>query len=245
MNCAEMRDLYALYALGVLEDDESKVELRAHLLRHCPECSAGVKSAALLGGDLGLLAPAAEPSAKLRQKVLASVGAVHESRRLLTFAFATAACGLAAAVFIGVQAEKRREASRQTEIHLSAENARLSQAIEWFSLPETRQAVFGPGAEPSHAPPGGRVLVNSRLGVLLLASRLQPLPAGKIYELWIIPKGRSPQPAGLFQPSPSGPTVFLRSGPLDAQNVAAIAVSIEPGAGSSSPTTTPILVAAL
>ena len=245
MICGELRDLYELYALDALEDDENKEELRAHLLRKCPTCSAGVKRAALLGADLGLFAPVSQPSPNLRRRVLAGVGAVHENRRLLTFAFSTAALGLFAAVFIGVQAEKQRDASGRIESRLGAENANMRQAIDWFSLPETRQAVFGTGAQPTNAPPSGRVLVNARRGVLLMASHLQSLPPDKIYELWLIPKGRSPQPAGLFHSSPSGPTLFLRSGPLDAANLAAVAVSVEPAAGSSAPTTTPIVVAAL
>ncbi len=245
MNCVELRDLYELYALDALEDDERKEELRGHLLRNCPDCSAGVKRAALLGGDLGFLAPDSRPSSKLRRKVLASVGATRENRGWLVFAFATAACGLLAAVFVGVQAEKQREASGEIQNRLGAENARMREVIDLFGLPETRQAVFGTGAEPSNAPPSGRVLIHPRRGVLLMASHLPSLPPDKIYELWLIPKGRSPQPAGLFHSSPSGPTLFLRPGPLDAQNLAAVAVSVEPASGSSAPTTTRILVAAL
>lgn len=245
MNCGDLRDLYELYALGALEEDEDRAELRAHLRRNCPTCAAGVKRAGLFGADLGLLAPASQPSPQLRRRVLASVGAPQTDRRLLVFAFAAAALGLLAAVLLGVQSERQREASLQIESRLGAENARMREVVDWFALPETRQVVFGTGAQPANAPPGGRVLVNPARGVLVMASHLQALPADKIYELWLIPKGRAPLPAGLFHSSPTGPTLFVSSGPVDVGVLAAIAVSVEPAAGSSAPTTTPILVAAL
>jgi len=60
--------------------------------------------------------------------------------------------------------------------------------------------AFGKG----QAPPRGRVFVNRGRGVVLLASNLPPAPNGKIYELWLIPKGQAPIPAGLFQTDAQG-----------------------------------------
>ena len=71
---------------------------------------------------------------------------------------------------------------------------------EWPSAilygPSTVEASFG-GSQPR--PPRGKVFVNPSQGVLLIASNLPPTPADKIYEMWLIPKGAKPIPAGLFQ----------------------------------------------
>jgi anti-sigma-K factor RskA len=101
---------------------------------------------------------------------------------------------------------------------------------------------FGKG-QP--APPHGNVLLNPKLGVMLIASNLPPAPSGKIYEMWVIPKGGAPRPAGLFQSTSGGTAMHVLSGPVDASTVAAIAVTLEPEAGSAGPTTTPIIAAAV
>jgi anti-sigma-K factor RskA len=108
--------------------------------------------------------------------------------------------------------------------------------------PETRQVVFGNTAP---APPQGRVLVNARHGVLLLASNLPAAAAGKTYELWVIPKDGSPKPSGLFKSDSSGAAMYLSNGPLDVSRTAAVAVTLEPESGSPAPTSTPVIVAAL
>jgi anti-sigma-K factor RskA len=99
---------------------------------------------------------------------------------------------------------------------------------------------FGQGAPQ---PPRGNVFVNPASGVLLIASNLPALESGKTYEMWVIPKGGAPKPAGLFQSDKQGNAVHLLSGPIDAAATGAIAVSVEPEAGSQAPSTTPIIVA--
>ena len=76
----------------------------------------------------------------------------------------------------------------------------------------------------------------------LIAKYLPAAQAGKTYEMWVIPKGGAPRPAGLFQ-SQGGTAMHILSGPVDMASVGAIAVTLEPEAGSSAPTTTPIIVA--
>jgi anti-sigma-K factor RskA len=91
------------------------------------------------------------------------------------------------------------------------------------------------------------VYVQARRGVLLMSSNLPQLPAGKTYEMWMIPKGASsaPQPAGLFRPDASGSAMHVQAGPVDVATLGTVAVTVEPEAGSSAPTTTPVIVAPL
>jgi anti-sigma-K factor RskA len=87
------------------------------------------------------------------------------------------------------------------------------------------------------------VFVHPRLGVLLIASNLPPAASGRIYEMWLIPKGGAPRPAGLFQSEPAGTALHILSGPVDTSTLSVIAVTLEPDTGSPAPTTTPIIVA--
>ena len=81
-------------------------------------------------------------------------------------------------------AQLQAESAAQTR-----ELARLNEAFAILNQPEAKQVVFG-GAAPQ--PPRGRVFLDPMRGVLLLASNLPPAPAGKIYEMWVIPKGGQP-----------------------------------------------------
>jgi anti-sigma-K factor RskA len=122
-----------------------------------------------------------------------------------------------------------------------AELERLRPIVEFLRQAETRVVTFG---ESAKQPPRGRVLVNPSRGVVLMAANLPALPAGRTFQMWLIPKGAgsTPRPAGLFQ-AVDGVAVHLQTGAVTADNAAAVAVSIEPSEGSAAPTTTPILVA--
>ncbi len=117
-------------------------------------------------------------------------------------------------------------------------NARA--ALKFLNEPETKQVVFGQG-QPK--PPRGRVFVNPNRGVMLMVANLPQAPAGKLYELWLIPKTGAPQPAGLFQSDSQGNALYLREGLVDLSKTGAVAITLEPEAGSNAPTTTPLFVA--
>ena len=97
--------------------------------------------------------------------------------------------------------------------------------------------------EGATQPPQGKVFLNPNRGVLLLAANLPPAPAGKIYEMWVIPAGGKPVPAGLFQTESNGSGVHLFRGPVDVASTGAVAVTLEAAEGAPQPTSTPIIVA--
>ena len=76
---------------------------------------------------------------------------------------------------------------------------------------------------------------------ILLSSPLPPLPKGKVYQAWTLPKGaKAVQPSLTFSPNADGVAVVAL--PVDASKVGAVAVSVEPEGGSKTPTTTPTFV---
>ena len=121
---------------------------------------------------------------------------------------------LAACVALGIFWIDHTRRERVAEIAfrgVDSENARLKDVLALLNAPETVVRVSSEGAAK---PPQGKVFVHPDRGVLLLASNLPPAPAGKIYEMWVIPASGNPVPAGLFQTESNGTAVHLRTGPV-------------------------------
>ena len=232
MTCEQLRDHYDLYALDIAEEPQ-RAEISAHLNRGCEVCVPEVKRALETAALMGAAAPAAEPSRKLRRRILASVGV--ESRPLSWIVAWTAAAAVAAMLLLLIFVARDRAKYVQ-------EALRSREALAILYGPRTVEASFG-GAQTQ--PPRGTVFVNPSQGVLLIASNLFPTSADKIYEMWLIPKGAKPVPAGLFQSHGDGQALHVHPGAVDIAATAAVAVTIEDQAGALQPTTTPLIVASL
>jgi hypothetical protein len=231
--------MYELYALGVLEAEE-KAEIDAHLARGCEACRRGLADALALNAMLLTIGPAEKPSGRLKHRLLASIG--YERPGWFWTGALAAALMLALAVWMGTQERERSNQladARKQLLQVTGERDRLNQAVRFLSDPETRPASFGRGQQ---APPRGYVFVHPQLGVMLIASNLPAAGAGKTYEMWVLPKVGAPRPAGLFQ-SDGMRGLHILAGPLDMDALDAIAVTLEPEAGSAAPTTKPIIVA--
>ena len=234
MTCDELKDMYELYALGLLEAEERE-EADAHLGRKCAACQESLNHALALNAVLMTGSEDAAPSRRLRRRVLASVGIERSS---WTWAAAlAAACMLVLALWLGVQEQNRQQeliAARQTLMRVQGDRDKMLEAFRFLNQPETRQVGFQKG-------PRGNVFVNSQSGVLMIAANLPQLTPGQIFEMWLIPKGGAPRPAGLFTAAPSGDAFHILSGPVDIASLGAVAVTVEPEAGSAAPTSTPII----
>lgn len=93
-------------------------------------------------------------------------------------------------------------------------------------------------------PDGGsaRIVYSANRGEgWFLADGMAPVESGKVYELWMI-DDQGPAPAGLFTSS-EGRVAHAFTGSVD--QVAAMAVTVEPASGSPQPTTDPLLVVEL
>lgn len=245
MSCVELREHYELYALGVAEEPE-RSEIRAHLERNCAECVSGVRSAREMVALLAAAAPEAQPPARLRRRVLAATAGESAPRWIWAPVWgAVAAAAVIAALLFQVRAQRAAAELARVESQSTSQTrelARLNAAFAILNEPEARQVTFGEG-KPQ--PPRGRVFLDPKRGVLLLASNLPPAPAGKRYEMWVIPKGGKPAPAGMFQSSEDGTAINLQPGPVDVASTGAVAVTLEVEAGVQQPTSTPVIVAAL
>lgn len=243
----DLRDLSELYAIGLLEEPELS-RFEEALKSGSEEAQRLLKAAMETNAIVMSNVPLVEPPARLRRKVMAAVGAPERQwSAMLAWA------GLAASLAVGVFYFRGQEQARSSEIaqlrdqmeqvrraaaRTETELRQAQHVLEFLNAPETRMVTFGP-ADPK--PPRGRVLLNPTRGVLLIASNLPAAPAGKIYEMWVIPKGGAPVPAGLFQSDAAGNALHLQPGAVPAG--ATVAVTVEPASGSQTPTM-PIVFAA-
>lgn len=235
-----MNEQFELYLLGLL-DERERAEIRAQL------DSVEARRAAATVAAMALLAPPVDPPARLRQRVLAGVGAEPVRRGWMAawLAATAAAMVLLGAVAIRQQQQSTRLAAalneaRQEVARRGTELARANEVLAMLNSPET---VVRVSAEGQAAPPQGKVFVNPKQGVLLIASNLRPAPSGRIYEMWVIPAKGNPVPAGLFQSEPSGTALHFFRGAVDIAATGAIAVTLEPEGGVPQPTSTPLIVA--
>lgn len=236
MNCSDLSELYELYALGALEDEE-RLEMDAHMARECPNCTVGVKRALAMNAVIESIVPEVAPSRQLRERVLASVGA--RKQRGFTWwpvwALATAGMLVAALTFSFREQEtsKQLAQARQVMNQQSLDLERSKQILSFLDQPETRQIGFD---GKTSRPPRGNFFVNPKVGVLMIAQNLPKLAQGKTYQMWVIPKGKDPRPAGIFQADESGNVTHMQTGSVDLATIGAMAVSVEPEGGSLKPT---------
>ena len=125
----------------------------------------------------------------------------------------------------------------------AADSAKLDQLMELLTSPEVKKVALHQG---SVAAPEGRVVYAARTGKLLLtASNLNPLPAGKVYELWILqPGGKAPLAAGTFEPDSTGNASMILADAPAGLTVQGFGVTIENTGGSNTPTL-PIVLSGL
>lgn len=237
MKCEDLKDQYELYVLGVADETE-RSEIREHLNRGCEVCMAEVKRARRLAALMGGTATAAAPSPKLRRRILASVGFEPKRFGIAPFLAAALLLSLFAVFYFSGRERDFAQLADRLDRQLRSQTIELTRLNEAFAIlngPDTKVTSFGAGAK-------GKVFVNPSQGVLLIASNLPPTQAGKAYEMWVIPNGGKgkPIPAGMFQSSNDGSAMHIQRGPVDVSTQPVIAVTVEPEAGSSAPTSQPL-----
>ncbi len=231
MEREEVHELTAAYALDALGDAE-EAEYEEHL-RHCERCREELAAFQETATALAFAAPAAAPPPALRERILEQARSERPNvvplpprwtRRAATAVAATAA---AAAVGVGVWAAGLSSTLGEER----AARDRLEQATAILARPDAeRIRVEGANGALVVAPTGEAALV---------LTGLDPLPAGRTYEAWVI-ADEKPRPAGLFDVRDETTVVALeRSVPAGA----VVAVTIEPEGGVEEPTGEPLFTA--
>ena len=239
-----LHDLADAYALDAL-DDAGRKRFERHL-RGCPACTEEVRRLAEITTAMAM-AVALEPPPALRDRVMAAVlvtrqlpPEVAEPRRLVSLprsswvprlATGIAVAGVAAAVALGVI-----QVNVQHRLNTAqAENQAIANVLS-ASDAQIKSASTTVGGTATV------VLSYSEQKIVFTGSALPALPNSKVYELWLISSAAA-RPVGLLPEANAGKT-----GPVLASGLQAgdkVAMTVEPAGGTSSPTTTPILVMTL
>jgi Anti-sigma-K factor rskA len=236
VSCDSCSELYELYSLGLLEGKE-KCEMEEHLATGCPTCETGVRRALELNAIISASVPLVDPPARLRSRILRSFReeparsvprpvptAVRWRPSVPWLAFAASLLVISGLAWL-IAYQHRQNVARYEQ---------MSEAARVLQAPETKTVPFGPktGTEAY-----GKLFVNPTLGVVMTVSRLPAAPAGWTYESWIVPKTGAPRAVSPVTTEGSGQVFTLVPGPIDTNQVMAVAVSMEPpGATLEKPT---------
>ena len=250
----DLKELAAAYALGALGDAEARA-FEAYLATS-PEAQREVAEYrevnALLAesGAAGL----AVPSPDLRPRMLERIGklkavplAPHRSLSWTPWA-AAAAIVLALGLGFNVVSLKRQLAEQQVAMDtlradLAARESRLAEREA------TLDAILEPGVtltrltSTAQPEPVIQLFWNRRSNrAITHAFALAPISAGRVYQLWFIPKGGAPIPSVTFTPESSGHALVQNIEVPAGLDLAAAAITNEPEGGSPQPTTPVLMV---
>jgi anti-sigma-K factor RskA len=252
-----MRDLAPAYAIGALSPEEARAFEAA--LAGSPELQRDVAEYREVGA---LLAVGAEqtPPPGLKARLLdrarsekavpfrAGAAALPSTARTATrrSLVPMLSLGLAAAAILaaglGFQVVSLRQTLRARDSALADRESRLREREA------TLDALLQPGVSlttltaTGQAPPVVQVYWDHiRHTAILHTLRLAPAPAGRTYQLWLLPKLGKPIPSRLFNTEAAGGQLVTDIPVPADQNVAGFALTIEPAGGSPQPTSTPIV----
>jgi anti-sigma-K factor RskA len=241
----------SLYALGALQGQK-----REAIEKHLEECSACRQELGKLHGDLALLAFSTggpRPPARSRARLMTAVA--DDSRRAKpnkrtrwtwwnTLGWAAAMAALMIGVILRRQNSDLRRRISELEISSSRQNQQLVEAkqlLATLTSPDAIRFTLVAGNTPPQ-PQGKAIYVPSSGTLLFLANNLPAIPPQKAYELWLIPTSGAPLPAGLFKPDAHGAATVIRPPLPTGVEAKTFAITIEPEAGSSAPTSQPIMI---
>jgi len=113
--------------------------------------------------------------------------------------------------------------------------ARQRELVALLNSPNGRKLEMA-GAQTAQSARGAFVYDQKTGKAVFLADGLPATPADKAYELWFVPKGRSPVPGRIFTVDASGHALLPEQIPADALESFVIAITLEPKKGSAVPT---------
>ena len=265
MSPRDWTEMTAAYVLGSL-DPEERASFEERLASD-PELERDVESYQEVMGALAGAAPAHEPPAALKERILVeargrTASSPSDQRRPkgstgrgTTLPWLLAAAGLVLSLGLGMAYQRMRADNASLQVaydQAEADKALLRVAFDQvasdlaaresllatFLGPDVRTATLAATGQP----PSARLFWNAIAGsVVMAAFDLPPAAAGRTYQLWGIATGLDPVSFGTFQTEPNGTAIFRNPVPEGIEYEIG-AVTEEPAGGSPQPTSTPFLV---
>lgn len=263
MTCEQLAALYEEYALGVLEGEE-RAEMEAHLARAGDECVDGVAEARWMVAQLSHAAPAAEPSAALRGKIMDAVRQTAKDASVVTpiekakpepkvapqrAAFPMWAWAAAAALALITGYTVRQMNTQNTQLAelrkqmrlATIQNQMLQNQLDMNRL--VAMVMTSPDSVPVKLMPKDTKMpmvhayLHPHMGMAITADQMPNMPSERTLQMWIVPKGGKPVSVAIFHPDSAGEIALVAPITVPKNEIAALAVTDEPAGGSPQPTT--------
>lgn len=229
---AEAHELIAGYALDALSpDDRARAK---ELLERSEEAREELRAFSETTAAMATAAASASPRPELRARILdaartegQTVVSLDAKRRSLVVPTLVAAAALAACAALALGVWGLSVSSDLDDSRAALEHSRAAAAV--LSDPEARTVALEEGE--------GRLVVRGGGEAVLVLDAIEPAPAGKTYELWVL-DGETPKRAGLF-PGGEGRDVVPVEGTVGPG--AQVLVTVEREGGVDAPTTAPVV----
>jgi anti-sigma-K factor RskA len=230
------------YALDSL-DAGDRASFEAHL-SECDECAGEMRSLRRVAAALAQSVPQSIPPPELRRRVLESLTggpatyakspAVENLRRTWLLLAATLIVAVGAGVYAAIlQIRVADLEARLQQALVQRVSAELQASMGVLAAPDlVRIDLAGQPAAPQAR---GRALWSRARGMVFTAAALPPLPAGRVYQVWVVTQP-GPVSAGLLTPDLAGGGLTFFETPPDIPPPTAVAVTIEPAGGLPAPT---------
>ncbi|HEV7377281.1 MAG TPA: anti-sigma factor [Pyrinomonadaceae bacterium] len=229
---------------------EPSAELRSRILESIRAEGAQQIPRSVLERDNGKAANAAVKSSQAESNVVPFVKPARRAWSIASRVGAIAASLAFIALVVSLlvlwnrYSTMRQEMARlsarlnQAQGELAREREQLAherEAIALITQPDARMATLA-GTEIASSAHAKFVFDRNTGRAMLMADNLPAAPAGKAYQLWFIPEGKSPVPGQVFTPDASGHVEMSDEVPAEARNATIFAITLEPSEGVPAPT---------
>ncbi len=252
-----------LYVLGALTPAERQA-FEAHLAV-CAACAAEVRAFTAVADALGGGTAGADPSPDVRRRLLDQIAASDASAQRSQVSspaasrrgWLAAAAAILLAVGLGAYAGTLRgrigvleTRLREATLRADAGERQLADARRTaFEAQTARTVLTAPdlaridlAGQPAAPRAAARAFWSRAHGLVFTASNLPALPAGRVYQLWVLTAQPAPISAGVMKPDANGLINATFNTPTDLPAPVAMAVTLEPEGGVPSPTGDKFLV---
>jgi len=235
----DYKEMIPARALSALDAAEAQA-LNEHL-ENCAECRRELDEWHATAATLAQGTNPAEPSPKVRERILDEVRKDHSEPRVVPFRStsrnlwssfgslgAMAAAVLFTALIVSLVVLWRQNNAIHDELKQSREFVQLVTS-PGARVRELKGVDLGAGAIAT-------IAYDTNGHAMLVADKLPRVPQGKAYQLWFIVGSKPPMPGKTFAPDSSGKGTVKEQMPREALESATFAITLEPAGGSTTPT---------
>jgi anti-sigma-K factor RskA len=239
---------FDLYALGALEGDELR-EMESHIAG-CRDCAGKLAQAKGRVAMLALAAPPVNPSPAAKAALLARVATEGRSLPARDARQAPApparwwqmvlvpAVGALAILAIVLWQQNAQLDKQLALLHdsVAKQQAQMDEVGHVVALiGSTDTVTVHLAAQPGMPQGTAHVMYNMKMKMLMYDGQLDATPAGKSYQLWVVPMNGNPVSAGVFNPTQGQIDHWMMNMP-EGMVPKAFAVTLEPAGGMPQPT---------